>query len=97
MDRRTSGPDASRIKSRSPGDPAARAVAAAYARQKGGEPISIRAVCRDARIDRNNLAKNHPETVRLIEQLAEPDRAPARGTIDCRSRNLDAWDDPEDD
>lgn len=88
---------ASGSKSRPPGDPAARAVAAAYELQKLGKPISIRAVCRKAGVDRNNLSENHPETVKLIEQLAEPDRTPRRGVVDRRTENLDAWDDPEDD
>lgn len=74
------------------GDPASRAVAAAYALRKAGRPVSVRAACKAARVDRNHLAKRHPETVKLIEQLAEPDRAPLRGAIDRRAGNLDAWD-----
>jgi len=78
-------------------DPAARAVAAAYALRKEGKPVSVRAACKAAGVDRSNLIARHPETVRLIEQLAEPDREPPSGKHDRRTENLDAWDDPDDD
>jgi hypothetical protein len=65
--------------------------------RKAGKPVSVRAACKEAGVDRKNLAANHPETVRLIEQLAEPDRASPRGASDRRTGNLDAWDDDEED
>jgi hypothetical protein len=77
--------------------PASRVVAAAYTLQKAGKPVSVRAACKAAGVDRNNLAANHPEIVKLIEQLAEPDRKPRSGLRDRRTGNLDGCDDPEDD
>jgi hypothetical protein len=89
--------DTSGSKARPTGDPASRAVAAAMALRKAGKPVSVRAACKAAGVDRKNLTANHPETVQLIEQLAEPDREPSRGSIDRRTGSLDAWDDPEED
>ncbi len=80
-----------------PGDPASRAVAAAYQLRKGGKSVTIRAVCRAAGVDRNNLADNHPEIIQLIRQLGEPDRKPPSGTRDRRTGDLQAVDDSEDD
>jgi hypothetical protein len=77
--------------------PAGRAVGAAYELRDAGRPISIRSVCRKAGVDRNNLTEKYPEVVKLIEQLAEPDRTPPRGSTDRRTPNLEAWDSPDDD
>jgi hypothetical protein len=72
-------------------DPASRAVAAAHELHKAGKPVSVRAACRIARVDRKNLAARHPETIELIERLGEPDRTPRKGRIDPRTGNLDAY------
>ena len=77
-------------------DPAIRAVAAAYALLKAGKPVTIRSVCKAAGVDRKNLTAKHPETIKLIEQLGEPDRKPPSGKHDRRTGNLDALDDSED-
>jgi hypothetical protein len=71
-------------------------VAAAYALRRAGKPVSVRAVCLAAGVDRKNLTDRYPHVVRLIEQLAQPDRTPPKGLIDRRTEKLDSWDDPED-
>jgi hypothetical protein len=91
------GAPASGIKVKPPGDPASRAVAAAYALRKKGEPISVRAVCAAAKVDRKNLAANHPEIIELIETLAQPDRKPPSGQHDRRTATFEALDDSKDD
>jgi hypothetical protein len=80
-----------------PGDPAIRAVAAALALRKHGKPVSVRAACTAARVDRKNLAANHPQTIEFIEKLAEADRKPPSGKHDRRTGILDGREDPEDD
>src|SRR5262249_14912477 len=50
-----SGPDDSGSKTRPPGDPVARAVAAAYALRRAGKPVSVRAACKAAGVDRKHL------------------------------------------
>ena len=84
-------------KIRPPGDPVTRAVAAAYALRRAGKPVSVRAACKAAGVDRNNLAAKYPEAIETIEKLAEPDRKPPEGAADRRTGNLDDWDDPGDD
>jgi hypothetical protein len=67
--------------------PAGKAAAAAYELRRLGEPISLRAVCERAGVDRGNLRKRHPETVQMIKEMATPDRAPKRGTHDHRTED----------
>jgi hypothetical protein len=69
------------------------ALGAALDLKKEGKPVSLRAVCKRAGVDRKNLRERHPDTVRAIEALAQPDRAPRRGAHDRRTGNLDAIDD----
>ena len=90
-------PSAAGSKAMMPGDPAARAVAAAYSLRKAGKPVSVRAACAAARVDRKNLAAKYPEAIKIIEQLAEPDRSPPKGGTDRRTGNRDAWDESDDD
>jgi hypothetical protein len=78
-------------------DPAGRAVGAAYALQRAGKPVSVRAACKDAGVDRNNLAVRHPEIVQLLEKMAKADRSPPTKATDRRTGNLDGWNGPEDD
>ena len=94
---RQAAADALASKVRTPGDPVSRAVAAAMSLQKNGKPVSVRKACSLAGVDRKHLAEKYPDAIELIEKLAEPDRKPPRGSIDRRTGNLDAWDDPEDD
>jgi len=68
-----------------------KAMAAAYALNREGKPVSVRAACKRARVDRKNLVDNYPETVALIEALAKPDRALRRGIRDRRTGDVDAW------
>ncbi len=76
--------------------PPARAVAAAYDLQREGKPISLKAACERAGVDRKNLRELHPEAARTIAALAAPDRTPRRAIRDPRTRNLDALDETED-
>ncbi len=85
----------SKFKSR--GDPASRALAAALALRKAGKPVSVRAACEAAGVDRKNLAAKHPEAIEFIERLAEPDRQLRTGMRDRRTGNLEAQDDSDED
>jgi hypothetical protein len=76
--------------------PGARAIAAAYELKKEGRPVSLNAACKRARVDRDNLRRNHPEAVRTIKALSAPDRPPRRGTRDQRTGDIDAVDEAED-
>jgi len=76
--------------------PPARALAAAYDLQREGKPISLKAACERAGVDRKNLRKLYPEAARTIAALAAPDRMPRRAIRDHRTRNLDALDETED-
>ncbi len=89
--------NSSEMKAKPPRDPASRAVAAALTLRREGKPVSIRAACKAAGVDRKNLAANYPETIRLIASLAEPDRKPPSGKRDRRTGILDAVDDSEND
>jgi hypothetical protein len=76
--------------------PGARVVAAAYELQKEGKPISLRAACDRARVDRANLRKNYPEAVEAVRRMMAPDRTPRRGVRNRRTGDIDALDDSED-
>jgi hypothetical protein len=75
--------------------PPARAIAAAYDLKSEGKPVSVRAACERAGVDRNHLAKRYPEAKQIIEELGEPDRAPRRGVHDRRTGKLDGVDNIE--
>lgn len=77
--------------------PPARAIAAAYDLQKEGKPVSLRAACEQAKVDRANLRKRHPDAVRTIEALSSPDRTIRRGVRDRRTGDVDGWDSGDDD
>src|SRR5208337_489621 len=73
--------------------PPARAVAAAYDLQREGKPISLKAACKRAGVDRANLRKLYPEAARIIAGLAAPDGKPPRAIHDRRTGNIDAVED----
>jgi hypothetical protein len=75
--------------------PPARAIAAAYDLKREGKPISLRAACSRAKVDRKHLGENFPEAKKIIETLGKPDCAPTRGIRDRRNRNVDGVYDPE--
>ncbi len=77
--------------------PPARAIAAAYDLQKEGKPVSLRAACDKAKVDRANLRRRYPDAVKAIEALSEADRAPRRGVWDRRTGDVDGWDSDDDD
>lgn len=72
--------------------PAARALAAAVELQLAGKPVSIRAACERAGVDRTNLRKLHPDVVQLLERMSDPDLSPRRGYRDSRSGSVDGFD-----
>src|SRR5208337_793464 len=76
--------------------PPARAVAAAYDLQREGKPISLKAACKRAGVDRANLRKLYPEAARIIAGLAAPDGKPPRAIHDRRTGNIDALDETDD-
>jgi hypothetical protein len=65
--------------------PGARAIAAAYDLLSEGQPVSLRAACRRAKVDRGNLKKNYPEAVRMIEGLSLTQTGIRRGVLDRRT------------
>jgi len=76
--------------------PPARAVAAAYDLQREGKPISLKAACKRAGVDRANLRERYPEAAEMIRRMGSLNRAPRRGMVDRRTGNLDAVEDLED-
>ncbi len=73
--------------------PGARAIAAAYELHREGKPVTVRAACLRARVDRANLRKNYPEAITAIELLSRPDRTPPGAAHDRRTNRFDAVDD----
>jgi hypothetical protein len=78
-----------------PPSPGARAVAAAWELHEAGKPVSLRAACRLAKVDRPNLKERYPKEVKAILLLAAPDRTPRRRTGDPRTGGFDVIDDSE--
>jgi hypothetical protein len=76
--------------------PGARAVAAAYDLQKERKPISIRAACDRAAVDRAHLRDKYPEAVDAIRRMKTPGRSPRAGLRDKRTGDIDAVDDSDD-
>jgi hypothetical protein len=72
--------------------PAAKAMAAAYELLKEGKPVSLKAACQRAGVDRKNIRERHPEVMKIINTLAAPDRSPPRGTHNRRTGTIDAVD-----
>jgi hypothetical protein len=85
-----SAPDAPKL------EPGSRALGAAYQLQSQGKPVSLKAACEIAKVDRANLRKNHPKVVRAIQMLSAPDSPIHRGARNCRTGNVDAIEDYED-
>src|SRR5262249_22244184 len=76
--------------------PPARVIAAVYQLKLEGRPISLRAACERAGVDRKHLRARYPETAIMIQQLAKATRTPRRGKRDARTGALHAVDEPED-
>jgi hypothetical protein len=72
--------------------PPARAVAAAYDLKREGKPVSLRAACERAGVDRGNLRKRYPEAIATIEAMSHADRDLRSGLRDRRTGNIDAVD-----
>ena len=72
-------------------NPKDKAIAAMMDLQQKRQPISLRAVCTKAKIDRGHLVAKYPEVIKMIENLAGPDRVLKRGIFDQRNSNLDAF------
>jgi hypothetical protein len=73
-----------------------RALGAAADLKTEGRPVTLKAVCQRAKIDRGHLRERYPEVVRAIRTLGTPDRTPRPGTRDRRTGDIDGVDDPED-
>jgi hypothetical protein len=73
--------------------PPARAIAAAYDLQREEKPVSLRAACERAKVDRANLRKRYPEAVKTIEALSLSQVKPRRGATDRRTGTVHALDD----
>jgi len=82
-----------RSPTRSPG---ALAIAAAYELSKAGRPVSLKAACEKAGVDRKNVERRYPEAVSTIKALSVPDRPPRRGRVDRRTGVLDGVDERDD-
>ncbi|SIN70018.1 hypothetical protein SAMN05444166_0227 [Singulisphaera sp. GP187] len=66
-----------------------RALAAAYELVSAGKPVSVKAACERAGVDRKNIGKRWPEIVAAIAKLGQTDRLPHRATIDRRTGTID--------
>ena len=77
--------------------PAARAVAAAYDLLKEGKPVSLRAACERAGVDRAHLRTKYPDAIETIRRISAPNRTPRRGVRDRRNGTIDAVDDDSED
>jgi hypothetical protein len=75
--------------------PGSRAIAAALDLKKEGRPVSLKAACERAKVDRKNIRKLYPDAVKAIRTLAGPDRSPRRGARDRRTGTIDAVDEDE--
>ena len=71
-------------------------MAAAYELQKERKPISLRAACDRAGVDRANLRENYPEAAEAVRRMKTPDRKLRRGVRNRRTGDIDAVDDGED-
>ena len=76
-------------------NPGVKAVAAAYQLKKSRRPVSLKAACELAGVDRKNVSALYPGEVKLILSLSAPDRAARRGTIDRRTGNIEAVDEDD--
>jgi hypothetical protein len=76
-------------------NPGCLALAAAYELLKEGRPVSLKAACERAHVDRKNVRLRYPDETRMIRALAAPDRAVRRGTRDRRTGTIDAVDEAD--
>jgi len=74
---------------------AGKALAAAFELRKEGKPVSLKAACDRAKVDRKNIRKRHPDILAFIKALAAADRSPPRMTRDRRTGNFDAVDEDD--
>jgi hypothetical protein len=77
-------------------NPGSRALAAAYELRKEGTPVSLKAACERAGVDRKNVAKRFPDEAKIISRLSVPERTPRRGTRDRRTGHIDGIDSADD-
>ncbi|CAN5903275.1 hypothetical protein BH23PLA1_BH23PLA1_35630 [soil metagenome] len=75
--------------------PPGKALAAAYDLKREGRPVTIKAACARARVDRSHLTNRYPEAVQLIKALGTPDRQLSRGWKDRETGTMEAWNDDE--
>lgn len=73
-------------------NPGSKAIAAAIQLKNDGKPVSERAACELAGVDRKNVAKRYPYAVRMIKELAKPERAPQTGVRNRGRGNVDGID-----
>lgn len=98
-DGKTSAPPASGTEAEPQRDalnPAALAIAGAYELKTSGKPVSLKAACERAGVDRKNIQKRHPEVAKAIRAMSEPDRTIRPGTRDRRTGTADGVDGDDD-
>ena len=76
--------------------PGARALGAVIDLRKEGVPVSLKAACGRAGVDRANLRKNYPDAAEAIKAMSGSERAPRRRAKDRRTESIDAIDDAVD-
>jgi hypothetical protein len=76
--------------------PGSRAIGAALDLKKAGEPVTLKAACARAGVDRGHVRNRYPDAVKTIRALGSPDRRPRRGVRDRRTGEIGGVDDPED-
>jgi hypothetical protein len=76
--------------------PGSRALTAALDLKKEGLPVSVKAACERAGVDRKNVTRRYPPIAKAIREMASPDRTPRGATWDRRTGRLDAVDEADD-
>jgi hypothetical protein len=75
--------------------PGAKAIAAALDLKREGTPVSLKAACDRAKVDRKNVRERYPDAVKAIKALAAPDGSPRRGFRDRRTGSSDVMDEAD--
>jgi hypothetical protein len=78
--------------------PGSLVLAAAYELVKEGKPVSMRAACKRAKVDRGHVRDKYPEVAEAIDQMGTPDtdRVPRTYARNRRTGDIEAVADPED-
>jgi hypothetical protein len=76
--------------------PGNKAIAAALDLKREGLPVSLKAACERAGVDRANIRRRYPDAVKAIRALSVPDGVIPRATRDSRTGDFDVVDETKD-